>query len=382
MLAITVMSIVTAIISPFLGNLIDRVPLKRLMLFGMLSATAALVALSMTTSIYQVLLVYGLLVAPVNVLMGPIAVTVLLSRWFVDRRGRAIGMAMAGMSVVAICLPPLIQWLLDHYQWRIALRLLAVALGLFSALAVAMIVEDPAKRGMHPDGGSMPSEKARVEQNAVPISVRSILTDPTFWMLGAIFGLCVGGMKGLLTNLMPLAIDMGVKPSSAALLMSIFSASSLTSKLIFATIADRVSSRLLLAITIAGFVAGLLCLTRAESGFWAIAAGVSLVAIFAGLSSPLQSMLVPRIFGQRVIGRVSGLLSLVMLALALNSPPAFGLIYDRMGSYDMMFVILATLAGATILFVPYIRMHPKDVEPPAGPRSPHRAAGDERDCPA
>jgi MFS family permease len=126
MLAITVMSIVTAIISPFLGNLIDRVPLKRLMLLGMLSATAALVALSFTTSIYQVLIVYGLLVAPVNVLMGLIVVTVLLSRWFVDRRGRAIGMAMAGMSVVSICLPPLIQWLLDNYDWRVGLRLLAL----------------------------------------------------------------------------------------------------------------------------------------------------------------------------------------------------------------------------------------------------------------
>jgi hypothetical protein len=80
-----------------------------------------------------------------------------------------------------------------------------------------------------------------------------------------------------------------------------------------------------------------------------------------------------------------------MLALALNSPPAFGLIFDRTGSYDMMFVILAALAGATILFVPYIRMHPKDVEPPAGPGEvqqipapdrQRRAAGDERDCPA
>jgi predicted MFS family arabinose efflux permease len=362
MLAITVMSIVTAIISPFLGNLVDRVPLKRLMLLGMLSATAALVALSFTTSIYQVLIVYGLLVAPVNVLMGPIVVTVLLSRWFVDRRGRAIGMAMAGMSVVSICLPPLIQWLLDNYDWRVGLRLLALTLGVFSALAVAMVVDDPAKRGMHPDGSSVPSERARAERNAVPISVKSILADPSFWMIGAIFGLCIAGMKGLLTNLMPLAIDEGIKPSSAALLMSIFSAASLCSKLIFAAIADRVSPRLLLVVTIAGFVAGLLCLTRAESGFWVIAVGVSLVAVFAGLSSPVQSMLVPRIFGQRVIGRVSGLLSLVMLALSLNSPPAFGLIYDRTGSYDAMFFILAVIAGATMLFVPYIRLQPKGVE--------------------
>ena len=367
MLAITVMSIVTAIISPFLGNLIDRVPLKRMMLLGMAAATAGLVALSLTTSIYQVLIVYGLLLAPVNVLMGPIVVTVLLSRWFVDRRGTAIGMAFAGMSVVSICLPPLIQWLLDNHHWRVGLRLFALILCAIAALAIAMVVEDPASRGMHPDGGIAPSEKARAERNAVPVSVKAILTDPSFWMIGVIFGLCIAGMKGLLTNLMPLAIDEGIKPSSAALLMSIFSAASLSSKLIFAAVADWLSPRLLLALAIAGFVAGLLCLTRADSGFWVIAAGVSLVAAFAGLSSPLQSMLVPRIFGQRVIGRVSGLLSLVMLALSLNSPPAFGLIYDRTGSYDAMFIILAAIAGATMLFVPFIRMHPKGIKDLAQP---------------
>jgi predicted MFS family arabinose efflux permease len=129
MLSITVMSIVTAIISPILGNLIDRMPVRRLMILGMLCASLGLVALTMTTSIYQVLVVYGLILAPVNVLLGPIAITVLLSRWFVERRGRAIGMAMVGMSVISICLPPIIQWLLDNYQWRIALRIFAGLLG-------------------------------------------------------------------------------------------------------------------------------------------------------------------------------------------------------------------------------------------------------------
>jgi predicted MFS family arabinose efflux permease len=364
MLAITVMSIVTAILSPILGNMMDRVSLKRLMALGAVSVTTGFVALSFTTSIYQVLIVYGLFMAPVNVLMGPIIVTVLLSRWFVNRRGRAIGMAVTGMSVVSLCLPPFIQWLLDNNDWRVAFRLLALSFCLFTTLAIVMIVENPAKKGMYPDGGNAPTEaeRERQRQEAAPIGIRAILTDPAFWIIGAIFALILAGMKGMITNLVPMAIDVGIKPSSAALLMSIFSASGITSKLIFSMVADKISHRYLLAGAIAGFVTGLVCLTRAESGFWVIAAGVSLIAMFGGLSTPLQGILVPRIFGQRVIGRVSGLLSLVMLALALSSPPAFGLIYDRTGSYDAMFFVLAAISAATILLVPYLRMHPKVVD--------------------
>lgn len=362
MLSITVMSIVTAIISPILGNLIDRMPVRRLMILGMFCASLGLVSLTMTTSIYQVLVVYGLILAPVNVLLGPIAITVLLSRWFVERRGRAIGMAMVGMSVISICLPPIIQWLLDNYQWRIALRIFAGLLGVIAVVGIAMVVEDPAKCGMFPDGASQPSEKSRAEQAAVPVSVRSVLTDPTFWMLGIIFGLCIAGMKGLLTNLVPLAIDVGIKPARAALLMSIFSAASLSAKIVFAAVSDRLAPRVMVAILIVGFVAGLLCMTMADSGFWVIAVGISLIAMFASLSSPLQSMLVPRIFGQRVIGRVYGMMSIVMLALSLNAPPAFGRIFDITGSYDAIFYLLAALVAATILFVPYLRMQPKAVE--------------------
>jgi MFS family permease len=374
MLAITVMSTVTAILSPFLGNLMDRVPLKRLMALGVISVSSGFLALSFTTSMVQVLIVYGLLLAPTNVLMGPIIVTVLLSRWFANRRGRAIGLAITGMSVVSLSLPPLIQWLLDTNDWRVAFRLLALIFFVFTSLAVLMIVEDPAKKGLLPDGGEAAGEAAQASANVAPVGVKAILTDPAFWIIGAIFALILAGMKGMITNLVPMAIDEGIKPSSAALLMSIFSATGIASKLVFSLVADRIGYRILLLGAIAGFVAGLLCLTRSESGFWMIAVGVSLVAMFGGLSTPLQGMLVPRIFGQRVIGRVSGLLSLFMLALALSSPPAFGFAYDQTGSYDTMYYLLAAVSAATMLLVPYLRMQPRSVEKPEADKALQAAA--------
>lgn len=106
MLAITVVSVVSGVLGPVLGTLMDRASLKRLMLLGSVMLAAGYAALSYATAFTQVLVIFGVLIAPANVLMGPVAVTVLLSRWFVSRRGTAIGIALAGIGMGGVVFPP------------------------------------------------------------------------------------------------------------------------------------------------------------------------------------------------------------------------------------------------------------------------------------
>lgn len=93
MLAMTVYSGAGAVLMPLLGNLLDRISVKKLMIVGGLCLAAGYAAISLATSFPQILVIFGLLIAPANVLIGPVAVTVLLSRWFADLRGRAIGIS-------------------------------------------------------------------------------------------------------------------------------------------------------------------------------------------------------------------------------------------------------------------------------------------------
>src|SRR5690606_8030537 len=86
----------SGVLMPLLGNLMDRASVRRLMVLGGLFLTAGYAAMSFATSFAQVLVIFGLLIAPANVLIGPLAVTVLLSRWFAQLRGRAMGIAIAG----------------------------------------------------------------------------------------------------------------------------------------------------------------------------------------------------------------------------------------------------------------------------------------------
>lgn len=361
MLAMTLLSGVAALLSPSLGGLMDRVPLRRMVLVGVALLVSGYMALSFATSFLQVLVIFGLLIAPANVLMGPMAATVLLSRWFVRRRGTAVGIAISGVAMGTVIYPPIVQYLLDHHDWREAFRLLALVLLIGTVPAALMMVNSPADRGLHPDGAATDLAAGRAEGEAPPISARAILSDPVFWLICAIFAVVTAGMKGMVTNLAPLALDQGVKASDAALLISLYGACGFCGKLSFAAIADRLSPRTLIVASLIGFSAGMACLTQAANGYWTIALGVGMVGLFGGMMVPMQSLLVPQIFGQRVVGRAMGLIATVTLCALLSTPPLFGLIFDLTGSYQAIFLTFALLAGAMLLAVPYVRLHPRAV---------------------
>lgn len=360
MLAMTVMSAVGALMAPLLGTLMDRVPLQRLMVIGSLLLAAGYVALSFTTSMVQVLVVFGVLVAPANVLLGPVAVTVLLSRWFVKRRGTAVGIAIAGLSMGAVVYPPIVQWLIDNNAWRDAFRLLALLMLALTLPAALLVVNRPSDRGLNPDGAESDPQAARTGGAAPVISARTILADPAFWMVLVLVGAVSAGSKGLVTNLAPIAIDQGVKASDAALLISLYGSCGFVSKLAFAGLADRLGVRTVLFATVIGFAVGMACMTQIDAGYVVMAAGLMMIGFFGGLMVPLQSLMVPKIFGDRVVGRVMGLLSMLMLIATLISPPLFGLIFDVTGSYTAMFLGFAVLGSVLLLIVPYLRLHPRE----------------------
>jgi len=360
MLSMTVLSGVCAALSPLLGSVMDRVPLKWLMVVGGVLLAAGYAALSFTTSFKQVLAIYGVLVAPANVLMGPVAATVLLSRWFVKRRGRAIGVAIAGISAGGFVFPMIIQGLLNAFEWREAFRWLSLVLLVWTIPTVLLVVNRPSDRGLNPDGAAEVEPASRAEALSAPISIRDVLGDPAFWMIAFTVAVVTAGMKGMVTNLAPLAIGVGVKASDAALLVSIYAGASFIAKLNFAALADQLGPRVLMLTALGGFALGMGCLTQAAAGGYpVIALGVALTGLLGGLMVPIESYLAPRVFGQRAVGRAMGLLSGTILGALLCTPPLFGFIFDVTGSYTGIFWTFSGLALATLLLVPAIRLHPR-----------------------
>jgi len=360
MFAMTVLSGTCAVLSPFLGTLMDRVSLRKLMVGGGFLLATGYFAISYATSFTQVLMIFGILIAPANVLLGPVAITVLLSRWFSRRRGRAVGIAIAGISVGGFFFPMIIQALLNNHNWREALQLLALVLLAWTVPTAMLVVNRPEDRGLHIDGDPAPPERLDGVAEKAAISARQILADPAFWLLAVTVAIVTAGMKGMITNLAPMVVDNGFPASDAAPLISLFAACSFTAKMSFAALADRLGPRVLMFAALGGFAAGLACLTQASLGYQFVVMGVAITGLFGGLMVPVESYIAPRVFGQRAVGRAMGMLTGTVLIGLLATPPLFGLIFDIFGSYTGIFWTFSGVAILALLWLPRIRLHPRE----------------------
>jgi MFS family permease len=364
MLSMTVMAGSSALLMPILGTLMDRFSVRVLMVIGGICLSCGYAAISFATSFNQVLAVFAVLMALANVLIGPLATTVLLSRWFEKKRGRAIGIAIAGIAAGGFLFPMIIQGLLDNFPWREGMRLLGLVVAVWTIPAAILVVDRPQDRGLHPDGAPEPSEQSRNEMNRAPITARSILTDPAFWLIAVTVAIVTSGMKGMITNLAPMAIDNGIDASDAAFLISIYAACGFIAKFAFAGLADKVGPRTLMFASLGGFAVGLAILTQAQFGFAIIGLGVAVIGLFGGLMVPTESYLAPYVFGQRAVGKAMGLLSGTILIALLSTPPLFGLIFDLTGSYKGIFWTFSGLAAVALLWLPFIRLRPRDEAAP------------------
>src|SRR5271163_2340270 len=133
------------------GPLADRWGAQRLAILGMLLAGFGLILASQARTLVEVYSAYGLGVG-LGVGFAYVPAIGAVQRWFVKRRGFASGLAVSGIGVGTLVMPPLAALLIATLGWRHAY----LVLGVFAAVVgvgMALLIEtDPRDRGLAPDG--------------------------------------------------------------------------------------------------------------------------------------------------------------------------------------------------------------------------------------
>ena len=124
--ALTIGQVVAAFTGFAIGSYIDRHGGRRLMFAGTAISVIGLLLIAESTELWQWLLLRGLVFAAGVALFGNLVVQVTLSKWFVDYRGRAIGIAGVGLSLGGVVLIPPMTAFVDAYGWEAGWRLLAL----------------------------------------------------------------------------------------------------------------------------------------------------------------------------------------------------------------------------------------------------------------
>ncbi|WP_175824023.1 MFS transporter [Burkholderia sp. BCC0419] len=337
------------------GPLADRFGSRRLAVAGMLLTGAGLAAAGTAHTLLQVYVAYGLGVG-FGVGCAYVPAVGAVQRWFVRRRGFASGLAVAGIGVGTLVMPPLASALIAQVGWRGAYFTLA-ALAIVLGAGMSLLIEnDPRRRGLLPDGdaaGDGSRHAAAVWTGAAGANVhagatvREAVTSRPFASLYAACLVCSFGVFVPFVHLVPYALDHGVAPSTAVLLLGVIGVGSTAGRFFLGGLADRFGRRASLLAMFAGMAVALVA--WAGAGTVATLAAFALVfGVFYGGWVAVLPAVVMDYFGGRNVSAIIGILYTSVAFGTLIGPAAAGFIYDAGGGY--LVPILASAAANAIAF--------------------------------
>lgn len=342
-LGLTITTTVGAIAAPFIGNALDRYPLKRVIAAGSISMALGFLALSQVRSQLEFYLALGAFIGFGASAMGGLATAKLVTNWFVRRRGTALGIAATGISASGVVMPFVSATLIESYGWRDGFLLY----GAFTAFVVVplvlrLVVSTPEDVGLHPDGQlpAAPAGTARTPQTPPPPT--PILHDRNYWVLVGVIGLLFCCQSATLTHMVPRITDTGVTLQVASLVMSLTAGLGIAGKLSFGWLMDRWTARHAIWFTVGCQVLGQLAMLQQQS-LALFALGAALFGFGMGGVVPMQGALVGKVFGRARFGKALGLLRPGMFPLQIIGVPLAGWMYDTTGSYQTAFVTFVAL---------------------------------------
>lgn len=287
---------------------------------------------------YALCLVIGAGAGAVN----PVAHSTVVSAWFQDRRGIALGILMAGLGACGVVIPYLANFLLDLAGWRAAF----LGIGALSTIIPAVVYAFVTKMPEHHDTERV---KARDEGRVAGESLWSIATKyRQFWLLSIAIFFVSSATFGLMSQVVPMTTDKGISRATAVTVLSVLSLASIGARLVVGFLMDKfyvpaIGSVVFLACGIGSF----LMITSTEPAILVLAA--ILIGLGLGAEGDLAAYMVSRYFPQHSYGRVLGFVYFLYAQGSAFGIFLLGRIYDSTGSYSAGAVPIIALVAVSIL---------------------------------
>jgi len=329
------------------GPLADRWGSRSMAVLGMLSLGIGLAMASTARSLLQVYAAYGLGVG-LGVGFSYVPVLGAVQRWFVRQRGLASGLAVSGIGVGTLVMPPMATFLIDSFGWRKAYIILA-GFAMVVGIAMSLLIEnDPRDRGLLPDGDPAPTGLQSSE--AAGASVHDAIRSRRFIGLYAACLVCSFGLFVPFVHLVPYAVDHGIPQSAAVLLLGVIGVGSTGGRFLLGGLADRMGRPRALLVMFMGMALAL-AIWAVSTTLWSLAAFALLYGVFYGGWVAVLPAVVMDYFGGRNIGGIIGALYTSVAFGTLIGPSAAGFVFDYSHSYlfSILFGVCGNIVAAGIV---------------------------------
>ena len=284
--ALSIRFILFGLMAPFAAALLNRYGLRNVTLSALLIVASALVASLGMTKVWQLMLLWGVVIGIGTGMTALVLGATIAARWFAARRGLVVGILTASVATGQLVFLPLLAAITEQMGWRIALALVCVMLGVAASAVLLLMRDRPGDLGLRPFGDQGTQPLPAPPPTTAPImaaalgTLRDAAKQPVFWILFATFFVCGASTNGLVqVHLIPMCLDFGIPQVQAASLLAAMGVFDFFGTIVSGWLSDRYDNRYLLFWYYG--LRGLSLLFLPFSGFSFY--GLSLFAMFYGL---------------------------------------------------------------------------------------------------
>jgi MFS transporter, OFA family, oxalate/formate antiporter len=312
---------------------------------------------SQVTTLWQMYISLGLIAASgMSAAYVPCNATVV--RWFIEKRGLAIGLTSSGASFGTFIFPPLAAALIGAYGWRHAYLLLGVVAVTVISVCAAFTIRDPEQIGLLPDGHAPTPPPTTIASTTGAVANDWTLAEAkrtiSFWLLNLVFTLTWLVVFMPMVHIVSFAVDLGVPQFRAAMTISVIGFAGFMGRLCIGTISDRIGRVPTLG----------LCFLLQALGFTGFAFSTGLVSLYLaaaifGLAYGGVTALFPAIigdfYGRTSVGSIAGFIFAVSGSPAAFGPLIAGYIYTVTGRYSAAFLLSAAFNVAALVLLSLLK---------------------------
>jgi MFS family permease len=354
--------LVSALVSPVLGRLMDRYGPRLVIEGGVLICTAGLLSATLIATPWQLYATLGLLVGIGANSMTYSVHSQFLPNWFVRRRALAIGIAFSGVGVGSMLILPWLQSVILHDGWRSACWMLGIVTVVVLLPINLLVAKRPQDLGLLPDGEQhepggnatkRPSNIVDATWAATDWTLaRAARTGRFWWLMLSYF--CGGYIwYAVQVHQTKYLVEIGFPPMEAAWSLGVVALAGIPGQIVLGALSDRMGREIVWSMSCAGFAicyAALLLLAGTPSQpllyVMVLSQGLLGYAVTA-----MMGPIVAEIFEGKQFGTIFSILMTSLIGGGAAGPFVTGLLHDWTGTYTIAFTIGVALSAVCALAV-------------------------------
>lgn len=379
--AVSMNLLLFGVAAPVSGYLIDRFGPRKVMMGSLTMLIVGVSGTMVMTEFWQFFLVWGIIVGIGAGGVGSVLTATVGNRWFVAKRGLALGILGSASSTGQIIFLPLFMAMIQYAGWRLGSMSLIIVAMILLPLIFLFMRDDPSEVGLLPYGADDPKAAAAggatslrgMSAKNATITAREVIGHPTFWLLCGSFFVCGGTANGLIgTHLIPHEIEIGIPQIAAASLLGLMGALNMVGTIFSGWMIDKVQPHKWLALVYALRGCSLLLLPFVRDY-----AGLVLFAIIYGLdwfaTVPPSMAITADTFGRQNVGKVYGWIFMSHQIGAAIMASAAGAVRTHLGNYDISFLAGGMIAMIAATLALNINPKAREAAPPTASVQPAEA---------